>query len=157
MTDTIEPVRHTVTVPLPAERAFRLFTEGFDGWWPRSHKIGPSDLAEAVLEPREGGRWYERDVDGSECDWGRVLVFDSPNRLVVTWQINAEWRYDDDSARGSEVEVRFTEEGGRTRVELEHRGIERHGTGAEEIAKSVGSPGGWPDILAGYAKVAASA
>lgn len=157
MADMIEPVRHAVTVPLTAERAFRLFTEGFDTWWPRGHKIGQSDLAEAVLEPRAGGRWYERDTDGGECDWGRVLVFDPPRRLVVSWQINDQWRYDDDPARGSEVEVRFTEQGGHTLVELEHRCIERHGAGAADVAKAVGASGGWPGILDGYAKVAASA
>ena len=107
---TIAPVRHAVTVPLPIDRAFSVFTEGFDTWWPRSHKIGGADLAEAILEPRAGGRWYERDTDGGECDWGTVTVFDPPRRLVVTWQINAQWQYDPDPARASEVEVRFTED-----------------------------------------------
>jgi uncharacterized protein YndB with AHSA1/START domain len=147
---TITPVRQTVTVPVSADRAFTLFTEGFNTWWP-GHHMGAAELAEAVLEPREGGRWYERDTDGSECDWGKVLIYQPPHLLVVTWQINAEWKYEPDPAHASEVEVRFTEEAGHTRVELEHRYIERHGKGAEDLRTSVDSPGGWPGILQMYA------
>ncbi len=93
---TIAPVRHAVTVPLSPERAFALFTEGYNSWWP-GHHIGKADLAEAVLEPRTGGRYYERDVDGSECEWGKVLVCEPPHRIVVAWQINEQsgaWVYD---------------------------------------------------------------
>lgn len=151
---TLSPVRHTVTVPLPIERAFSLFTNDLDAWWPRGHKIGAAEMAEAVLEPRAGGRWYERDADGSECEWGKVLVFEPPRRLVVTWQINAQWQHDPDPTHASEFEVRFTEEAGRTRVELEHRNIERHGEDAEQLWKAFGSPGGWPGILDGYANTA---
>jgi uncharacterized protein YndB with AHSA1/START domain len=153
---TLAPVRHQVTVPLPIERAFSVFTESFDTWWPRTHKIGQADLAEAVLESRAGGRWYERDVDGSECEWGRVVAFEPPHRLVVTWQIGATWKYDPDPAHASEIEVLFTEEGGLTRVTLEHRHIERHGEGAEDLLKAVGSDGGWHGILERYAKAAAA-
>ncbi len=110
-----------------------------------------------MLESRTGGRWYERDVDGSECDWGKVIAFEPPRRLLVTWQINASWQYDPDPAHASEIEVLFTEEGGHTRVELEHRHIERHGAGADELQKAVGSAGGWPGILGGYAKAATAA
>lgn len=154
---TLPPVRHAVTVPLPIERAFSVFTEGFDRWWPRTHKIGAADMAEAVLEPRAGGRWYERGADGSECDWGTVRVFDPPRRLVVTWQINAQWQYDPDPARASEVEVTFTEDAAGTRVELEHRLIERHGPDSEELRKAVDSGGGWPGLLDLYTKAAAAA
>jgi len=153
----LDPVRHAVTVPLPIERAFSVFTEGFDTWWPRTHKIGGADLAEAVLELRTGGRWYERDVDGSECEWGKVIAFEPPRRLVFSWQINTNWQYEPDPAQASEVEVLFTEQGGDTRVELEHRHIERHGPGAEEMRQSFESPGGWPGLLDGYAKAAAAA
>jgi len=150
---TITPVRHTVTVPIPAAQAFTLFTEGFNTWW-IGHHIGQADLAEAVLEPREGGRWYERGVDGSECEWGKVLVFQPPGRLVVTWQINARWEYDPDPAHASEIEVLFTERDGQTRVDFEHRHIERLGAGADELAKEVAGPGGWSAILDRYAQAA---
>jgi uncharacterized protein YndB with AHSA1/START domain len=153
---TITPVRYSVTVPISAQKAFTLFTEGFNTWW-IGHKIGQAELAEAVLEPRVDGRWYERGVDGSECDWGKVLVFEPPGRLVLTWQINAEWQYDPDLSRASEVEVLFTEENGRTIVDFEHRYIERHGAGAEGLARDVGSGGGWPAIIDLYAKAAAAA
>lgn len=152
---TITPVRYSVTVPISARQAFTLFTEGFNTWW-IGHHIGKADLAEAVLEPRADGRWYERGVDGSECDWGKVLVFEPPDRLVLTWQINAEWQYDPDLSRASEVEVLFTEENGRTTVDFEHRYIERHGAGADELATSVAGEGGWPAIIERYAKAAAA-
>ena len=152
----IAPVRYTVTVPILPERAFTLFTQGFNSWW-IGHHIGQADLAEAVIEPRADGRWYERGVDGSECDWGKVLVYEPPWRLVLTWQINAEWKFDPDLSRASEVEVRFTEANGQTTVDFEHRHIERLGAGAEELAKSVGSADGWPAILELFAKAAAAA
>ena len=150
-------VRHTMSVDAPQEKAFEVFTDSLDDWWPRSHKIGAEPLERAVLEAGEGGRWYERDTDGSECDWGKVLVFEPPGRLVLTWQINAEWKFDPDLSRASEVEVRFTEVNGQTTVDFEHRHIERLGAGAAELARSVGSPDGWPGILDLYAKAAAAA
>src|SRR5258706_2087811 len=134
------PVRSSVTVPIPPNQAFPLFTEGFNAWW-IGHHIGQADLAEAVLEPREVGRWYERDVDGSECDWGTVLTFQPPERLVVTWQINSHLQYDPDRPRASEVEVLFTEIDGHTQVDLEHRYIERHGEGADVVARYVSGEG----------------
>lgn len=153
---TIAPVRHSVTVPISAQRAFTLFTEGFNTWW-IGHHIGAAELAEAVIEPKVEGRWFERGVDGSECDWGKVVAFEPPGRLVLTWQLNSEFRYDPDLAHASEVEVLFTEENGQTRVDFEHRHIERLGAGADELARSVGSPGGWPGIIDLYAKAAAAA
>jgi uncharacterized protein YndB with AHSA1/START domain len=152
---TIAPVRISVTVPISADRAFKLFTEGFNSWW-IGHHIGAADLAEAVIEPREGGRWYERGVDGIECDWGKVLEFAPPTRLVLTWQLNAQFAYDPDPAHASEVEVLFTEANGQTRVDFEHRYIERLGVGADELAKSVSSEGGWPAILELFVKAAAA-
>jgi uncharacterized protein YndB with AHSA1/START domain len=151
---TIAPVRYELTVPISADQAFRLFTEGFNSWW-IGHHIGKADLEEGVLEPKAGGRWYERGVDGSECEWGKVLVFDPPGRLVITWQINAQWEYDPDPDHASEIEVLFTEQNGQTKVDFEHRYIERLGAGAEDLAKSVSSPGGWPGILDLFGEAAA--
>ena len=146
--DTV--VRCEVAVDAPQEKAFAVFTESFDSWWPRTHKIGSAELAEAVLEPREGGRWYERDVDGSECDWGKVLVWEPPARLVLAWQISGEWAYD--AALETEVEVSFVAEGpNQTRVELEHRGLEAYGDALAKIRESIGSEGGWPGILEKFA------
>jgi uncharacterized protein YndB with AHSA1/START domain len=142
-------------VQAPIDKAFRVFTEGFATWWPRTHHIGEADLADAVLEQKLGGRWYEKGVDGSECEWGRVLAFDPPHGLVLSWQINGDWKYDPDESRGSEVEVRFTDlGGGRTQVDLEHRELARHGEAAAEMVKSIGNDtGGWGGILALYASV----
>jgi uncharacterized protein YndB with AHSA1/START domain len=151
---TIAPVRQTVTVPIPAQRAFDLFTEGFTSWW-IGHHIGRAELDQVVIEPRVGGRWYERGTDGTECDWGKVLVFDPPGRLVMTWQLNAKFEYDADISHASEVEVRFAEEDGRTRVDLEHRHFERVADNGDELARAVADKGGWPTILDLYAKAAA--
>ena len=156
MSQTIAPVTYSVTVPISAQRAFTLFTEGFNTWW-IGHHIGKADLAEVVIEPHVDGRWFERGVDGTECDWGKVLVYEPPGRLVLTWQLNSEFEYDPDLAHASEVEVRFTEADGQTTMDFEHRYIERLGAGAEELAKSVGSSGGWPGILDLYVKAAAAA
>ena len=156
MSQTIAPVKYTVTVPISAQRAFTLFTEGFNTWW-IGHHIGEAELAEAVIEPRADGRWYERGVDGTECDWGKVLVYEPPSRLVMTWQLNGQFQYDPDLSHASEVEVRFAEADGQTTVDFEHRYIERLGAGAEDLARSVASGGGWPGILDLYAKAAAAA
>jgi uncharacterized protein YndB with AHSA1/START domain len=153
---TISPVRYELTVPISADQAFKLFTEGFNSWW-IGHHIGKADLQEAVLEPKVGGRWYERDVDGTECEWGKVLAFEPPGRLVVTWQINGQWEYDPDPDHASEIEVLFTEDGGQTKVDFQHRNIERLGAGAEELAKTVAGPGGWPGILDLFGEAAAKA
>src|SRR5215510_9179881 len=115
-----------ITVGVPVEQAFRVFTDSFHTWWPPAYHIGQAELEKAVLEPHAGGRWYERDVEGSECDWGRVLAWEPPHRLVVTWQINGQWQYDPDPEHASEIEVRFTADGAEhTTVELEHRLIDR--------------------------------
>jgi uncharacterized protein YndB with AHSA1/START domain len=160
-TGSFAPVRCAVTVPLSPERAFALFTEGYYSWWPHGHHLGKADLADVVLEPRTGGRYYERGVDGSECDWGRVLACDPPHRIVVSWQINANdetWLPDPDPAHASEFEVTFTgQPDGQTRVEFEHRHFERHGAGGAGIHAGVSSSGGWATILDNYAKAAAAA
>jgi uncharacterized protein YndB with AHSA1/START domain len=141
-------VRREITVEAPVERAFEVFTERFDAWWPRSHHIGEPEMREAILERREGGRWYELGVDGSECEWGEVLAYDPPRRLVLTWHVGADWKYHADEA--SEIEVSFTPSGARTTVVLEHRHIERHGDGAAQMRDTVGSEGGWPTLLELY-------
>lgn len=152
-TATIPAIQGKVTVNAPIERAFRIFTESFTTWWPADYHIGEADMAEAIIEPREGGRWYERGVDGSECDWGHVLAWEPPHRLVVTWQINGQWQYDPDPEHASEIEVRFTPDGSdQTTVELEHRLLHRL-VGGEAIRDSISGGGGWGALLAQYAKV----
>jgi uncharacterized protein YndB with AHSA1/START domain len=153
---TTPPLRGTVTVAVPVEQAFRVFTDSFTTWWPAEYHIGQVDMAEAVLEPREGGRWYERGVDGSQCDWGRVLAWEPPHRLVVTWQINGQWRYDPDPDHASEIEVRFTADGpARTMVELEHRLLERL-IGGQTIHDTIRGGGGWTAVLEQFAKAVAN-
>ena len=148
-------VRHSITLDVPQEHAFATFTSGHDRWWPREFHIGGAEMEEAVMEPRQGGRWYERDVDGSECEWGRVLAYEPPSRLVLAWQIDGQWRYDPDFV--TEVEVRFVAEGpDRTRVELEHRDLDRFGDAQEEIRSAFESPGGWRGLLEAFAAAVAT-
>jgi uncharacterized protein YndB with AHSA1/START domain len=146
-------VRRSITVEVPRERAFAVFVERMGDWWPvdRYH-VGEADAADAVLEPREGGRWYERGDDGVECDWGRVLAYEPPARLVLAWMIGPDWKFDPDPARATEVEVRFLQEGASsTRVELEHRGFEVHGDRAEAMRAPIASDGGWGALLQHFA------
>ena len=144
-------VRKSITVRASQERAFTVFTKEFGTWWPAGHHIGAADLADAIIEPREGGRYYERGVDGSECDWGQVLAYEPPDRLVLSWHLQGDWRYDPDPAKASEIEVRFIAEApDRTRVELDHRHIERHHL-ADRVVTGIESPDGWSGILALYA------
>ena len=118
-------------------------------WWRPEHHIAKTPFVDLVVEPRTGGRWFERDKDGAECDWGRVLVWQPPERLIFAWQITAEWQYDPDFV--TELEVRFVAEGnGETRVELEHRDLEKFGDKAEEIRALFDSPGGWKGALAAF-------
>jgi len=152
---TIPAIRGTRTVGVPVEQAFRVFTDSFNIWWPAEYHIGRADVAEVILESRKGGRWYERGVDDSECDWGRVLAWEPPHRLVVTWQINGEWQYDPDPEHASEIEVRFTSDGpGQTMVELEHRHLHRL-VGGQAIRDAISGGGGWSSILDRFAKAAA--
>ena len=146
------PVRKSVIVKTDAARAFRVFTEELDSWWPRSHHIGKAPMKKAILEARAGGRCYSEQTDGTECDWGTVLVWEPPRRLVIAWQITHAWGYEPDLAKSSEVEVRFTPESdGTTRVDLEHRYFHRHGAGGEAMRTAVDSPGGWIGLLRLYA------
>jgi uncharacterized protein YndB with AHSA1/START domain len=151
---TIAPVRRSVFVKAPPERAFKVFTEGFASWWPASHSVIAADQEGAYIEPEVGGRWYERGVDGSECDWGRVLAYDPPGRLVLSWLLDGEFEPDPDPANASEVEITFTREGDGTLVELEHRGFERRASGGAQVAESVAGEGGWSGLLVAYAEAA---
>lgn len=148
------PVRRSVTVKAAQARAFQVFTDGFGRWWPRSHHIGQAAMTSGVIEPRVGGRWYEIGEDGSQCDWGKVLVWEPPQRLVLAWQLTAQWQFDPGFV--TEVEVRFTSEGETTRVDLEHRHLERFGVDAEKVRTSIDSPKGWPDILRQFAEAASA-
>jgi uncharacterized protein YndB with AHSA1/START domain len=145
-------VKHTLSVDAPIERAFAVFTDGFGRWWPASHHIGRTDMIDAVIEPRSGGRWYERNADGSECDWGHVIAWEPPGRVLLAWQLDADWRYDPELI--TEVEVRFDADGERTRVTLEHRHLERMGARADEVRRAIDSPEGWRGILTRYAEAA---
>ena len=138
-------VRTQVVVEAPIERAFRVFTEDFGSFKPPEHNLLGAEIAETVFEPHEGGSLYDRGVDGSECRWARVLAYEPPNRVVFSWDINPQWQLETNPEKASEVEVRFVAKAAdRTRVELEHRNLERHGEGWEGIRDAVGSPGGWP-------------
>ena len=137
-------VQSAIVVDAPIERAFSLFTDGIGSWWPRGHHILQAEVAEMVFEPRPGGHVYDRGVDGSECHWGRVLAYEPPTRVVFSWDISLQWQLESDVRRTSEVEVSFLAEGpNMTRVELEHRNLDRHGEGWEQMRDAVGSPDGW--------------
>jgi uncharacterized protein YndB with AHSA1/START domain len=137
-------VRTSIVVDAPIERAFSVFTDDIGSWWVPEHHILRVELAEMVFEPHVGGHIYDRGTDGSECRWARVLAYEPPNRVVFSWDINLQWELETDPARTSEIEVRFLAEGPeRTRVELEHRHLERHGNGWENMRDAVGSADGW--------------
>jgi len=145
-TDETTAVHKSVTVKADTEHAFDVFTTGFDTWWPRSHHIGKKPMQKAIIEPRVGGRWFERTADGTETVVGHVLIWEPPQRFAISWEINGEWK--SDKSLGSEVEVHFlAESSARTRVELEHRLFERMGVeGGTSMHDSVER--GWPGIMA---------
>jgi len=147
-------VRKNVVVNAPIAHIFAVFTEGRQNtWWPRGHHIGARENFTAMLERRVGGRWFERGDDGSECDWGRVLAWEPPRRLVLSWDIGADWQYDPNLA--TEAEGRFIAESDeRTRVELEHRKLQRFGDKAEAMRALFDSPEAWAQTLRTMANVA---
>ncbi len=148
-------VRVSLEVHAPIERAFRVFTAEIGSWWDPDHHILKAELAEMVFEPRVGGHVYDRGADGSECPWARVLAYEPPHRLVISWDINMQWQLEPDPAKTSEIEVRFVEQApDRTVVEFEHRNLDRHGEGWEGMRDAVGSPGGWPAGLQAFAEAA---
>jgi uncharacterized protein YndB with AHSA1/START domain len=144
MPDTTTTVTTSFVVDAPIDRAFTVFTRDIGSWWPPDHHILESELAEMVFEPYVGGNIYDRGVDGSECRWARVLTYDPPNAVVFSWDINLAWQVESDPSKASEVAVTFSAEApGRTRIDLEHRHLDRHGDGWEAMRAAVGSQGGW--------------
>jgi uncharacterized protein YndB with AHSA1/START domain len=153
-TATDTAVTTSVVVDVPQARAFKVFTVEIGTWWDPDHHLLPegTTLTAMVFEPRVGGHVYDVVSDGSECRWSRVLAYDPPERVVFSWDINLQWEIDPDPDRASEVEVRFIAEApDRTRVELEHRNLDRHGDGWEQMRDAVGSPNGWSSGLSLYA------
>jgi uncharacterized protein YndB with AHSA1/START domain len=147
-------VRAQVVVDASLERAFSVFTDRFGSFKPREHNLLGVEIAETVFEPRVGGHLYDRGVDGSECRWARVLAYEPPNRVVLSWDISPRWQLETDVEKTSEVEVRFVAEApDRTRVELEHRNLERHGEGWEGMREGVEGADGWPLYLRRFAEV----
>ena len=156
MTQTAAVVRRQIIVEAPIARAFTVFTERFGDFKPPEHNLLPVAIAETVFEPRVGGHIYDRGVDGSECRWARVLAFEPPDRVVFSWDISPQWQIESDPGSTSEVEVRFVAETPqRTRLELEHRHLERHGRGWESVSDGVADDAGWPLYLARYAALLA--
>ena len=151
-------VLKTVHVKAPIERAFSVFVEHMESWWPATHHIGKTPFEAIFVEPRVGGRWYERNVNGEQCTWGTVLAWDPPQRVRFSWHLGPghdqpEWVFDPDISKASEVEIRFISEGpSTTLVELEHLNIERHGEGAVQLREMFDGPGAWQGILDLYAK-----
>jgi uncharacterized protein YndB with AHSA1/START domain len=147
-------VRREVTVDAPIERAFATFTERFGDFKPKEHNMLGVPIAETRFEPHVGGHIYDLGEDGSECRWARVLAYEPPNRVVFSWDISPYWQIEPDEAKTSEVEVTFVAETPtRTRLELVHRNLDRHGPGWEGLAAGVGDDGGWPLYLARYAEL----
>jgi uncharacterized protein YndB with AHSA1/START domain len=147
-------VTTSVVVAAPVERAFSVFTEDFGRFKPPDHNILGVEIAETVFEPRVGGHLYDRGIDGSECRWARVLAYEPPNRVIISWDISPQWQIETDLEKTSEVEVRFIAEApDRTRVELEHRNLDRHGEGWQATRDAVDSEGGWPLYLQRFAEL----
>jgi uncharacterized protein YndB with AHSA1/START domain len=150
MIQATEAIRREIVVPVSSEEAFRVFTAGMTDWWPSDHHIGSAPIEEIVIEPHEGGRWYTRHEDGSESSTGQVLAWKPPERLIITWQIGADWRYHADLV--TSVEITFVPDGpDRTRVRLEHRDLERFGPDAPRMREMFEGPGAWNATLAAYA------
>ena len=146
-------VKTSTVVEAPIERAFSVFTDGFGSFKPPDHNLLDVDIAETVFESHVGGHIYDRGVDGTECRWARVLAYEPPNRVVFSWDISAQWQIETDPEKTSEVEVRFVAEApDRTRVELEHRNLDRHGDGWEAARDGVGGDQGWPLYLDRFAQ-----
>jgi uncharacterized protein YndB with AHSA1/START domain len=153
MTDVQTAIGASIVVDASVERAFAVFTEDMSSWWPPEHHLIEAPLARMVFESKEGGHIYDVGTDGSECHWARVLAYEPPHRVVFSWDINMQWQLETDPAKASEVEVRFVPEGaGRTRVEIEHRHLDRMGDGWEGMRDAVGSDGGWNTGLRAFAQ-----
>jgi len=149
---TIAPIIKVVEVGAPPERAFAFFAENISAWWPGNMAIGAEPWVAIEIEPRPGGRWFERAASGAETQWGRVLDWSPPSRLLLAWQIDATYKYD--ATFETELEITFEPIGARTRVTLEHRNLERFGDSAQRTAEQLG--GGWPRIIEGFARLCAA-
>lgn len=148
----VTSVKQSIVVEAPIARAFKIFTEGFGSFKPPEHNMLGVEIAETVFEPRVGGHIFDRGVDGSKCRWARVLAYEPPHRVLLSWDISPQWQIETDPEKTSEWEVRFTAETpDRTRVELEHRKLERHGGGWEGVRDAVAGDQGWPLYLRRYA------
>jgi uncharacterized protein YndB with AHSA1/START domain len=148
-------VRRTIRVNVPIEKAFQVFTQRMAAWWPATHHIAKEPFTEIIVEPRPGGRWYERDAKGNDCEWGQVIVWEPPRKLVTTWQLQPDFKFSPDLSLASEVALEFIAEGPEaTRVEFEHRRLERHGAAWQELRRAVDAPGGWTLVLAQYVEAA---
>jgi uncharacterized protein YndB with AHSA1/START domain len=140
--------KRTMSVNVPIERAFKAFTEKMGAWWPATHHVGGTPFNDILIDPRAGGRWYEINANGEECIWGSVLAWEPPKKVVLSWHLQPDWSFSADMAKASEVALEFIAEGSeKTRLEFEHRHLERHGAGWEKMREQVGAPGGWPAIL----------
>ncbi len=147
-------IRHSIVVNAPIDKAFRVFTEDFGRFKPPEHNLLGVEIAETIFETRVGGYVYDRGVDGSECRFGRVLAYEPPHRVVISWDISPAWQIETDLDKTSEVEVRFiADTAERTRVELEHRNLDRHGQGWESVREGVDADQGWPLYLRRYAEL----
>ena len=159
MGSTVEAavVRKSVRVNASVERAFSVFVEQMETWWPATHHVGASPFEAIFVEPRAGGRWYERNAKGETCEWGTVLKWEPPHSVAFSWHVgpghdSPDWKFDPDMSRASEVQIRFMADGLGTLVELEHSKLERHGEGYEQLRALFDGPGAWDAILAGFAK-----
>jgi uncharacterized protein YndB with AHSA1/START domain len=149
--DSIEAIRKQITVEVPRERAFEVFTSQMAAWWNPDHRLGAEPFTELVLEPRPGGAWYESDAAGNQCRWGTVLAWDPPSRVLLNWQLDAEWSYDPDQV--TELELRFTAlSADSTLVELEHRKLEGLGANAADVRVQLDDPNGWQGVLDRFAQ-----
>jgi uncharacterized protein YndB with AHSA1/START domain len=150
-------VRLEVQVAAPPEHGFAVFTQRCDDWWPREYRLGAGERVDTVIEPRAGGRWYERTADGEENDWGRVLEWDPPHHVALSWQITPQFGPEPDGQRASRVDVHLTPDGpDRTTVSLVHSQIQRHGEGWEGLRGALAADGAWPGIMRAYAALAAA-
>jgi len=155
MANTVDEmvVRKSIRVAVPAPLAFSVFVEQMETWWPPAHHIGGEPFEAIFVEPRQGGRWYERDAKGVECQWGYVLAWEPPHRVTLSWHLGPDWKFDPELAKASEIEIRFTSEGPLTTlVELEHSALERHGAGYQQLHAMLDSPDAWEATLSAFAK-----
>jgi uncharacterized protein YndB with AHSA1/START domain len=145
-------IQTSIVVEAPIEEAFSVFTEDIGSWFPPEYNLLEVDIEKRVFETHVGGHVYDIGTDGSECRWARVLAYEPPNRVVFSWDLSPQWQVETDPDKTSEVEVRFTSESpDRTRVDLEHRNLERHGEGWEDQRDQLGSDSGWPGVMRRYA------